>query len=161
MLLKGASWMLPHSTCQFVGWHCHGCRVRLWTIMCSANPSPLQDIRQGSLKAFPGWPRAELSVDGPLALLGLLCCSDCLSVLWSAGGRRRIPHPGAPQNRNQEERERKENPRPAETHHSCWHHHWAETCRAQGSQEEAATEKGDREACKDLSFFPLLCALAG
>lgn len=129
-----------------------GCKLSycaLWSIMCSINPSPL--LRQRNLV---GWSRALLlSVDGPLVLLGLLCYSDCLSVLWSAGGRRRISHSGAPQNRNQKEGEGEENTRSAETHHSRWHHHWTETRWTQGSQEEAAAEERDRKACKHLSFF--------
>lgn len=70
--MDAAEGSLSHSTCQFVDWHCHGCRIRLWKMVGSTSPSALQDIRQGSFPAFPSWPRSELiSVDGPLALLGL------------------------------------------------------------------------------------------
>lgn len=70
--MDAAEGLLSHSNCQFVDWPCHGCKIRLWKITGSTNPSALQGIRQGSFTAFPGWPRAELiSVDGPLALLGL------------------------------------------------------------------------------------------
>lgn len=80
LLLKGGPWMLPYLlVCRLTLPWMQGEAVE-HNVLC--NSHCLQDIRQGSLKAFPGWSRAELlSVDGPLALLGLLCCSHCLSVL--------------------------------------------------------------------------------
>lgn len=102
----------------------------------------------------------------PLGGSPILCNQLCFLMVLpsfffsSVGGRRRISNPRVAENRSQEEREGEANTRLAETHYSGRYNHGTKTCRAQGTQEEAAAEERDREACKHIMLSLLLLVLA-